>query len=379
MRIDVFSASVGAGHVRAAQAVELALRATLPTADIRNTDVLTLTNAAFRRVYGTTYLDLVNHAPHLLGYMYDMLDKPSTSGKARMDRLRRLVEKLNLAAFIKEVKGGRGTPGPDLVVNTHFLSAGIIAGLRRKRRLAVPQVTVVTDFDAHRLWVNEPTERYFVATEDAAATLGGWDVDRERITITGIPIHPVFAEPKERAAACERLGLAGDRPIVLQLAGGFGVGPIEAIHQSILAVPTPLEVVVVAGKNAEAKKKVESLPCPKAHRRTVLGFTDRMDELLAAADLVVSKPGGLTTSETLARGAVMVIVDPIPGQEGRNSDYLLENGVAIKSNSLAALPGKIERLLADPKRLATMKARSKSLGHPDAAFAVAKAVAAMVR
>src|SRR6266404_3518829 len=213
-RILVLSASVGAGHMRAAQAVELALRQVAPDATVRNMDVLELTNAAFRRIYGTAYLDLVNKAPHVLGYFYDLLDQPSRSGKNRGDRFRLAVEKLNLRKFIQFLESEPW----DLVINTHFLPAEIIASLRTKERLKLPQVTATTDFETHRLWVNQPCDHYFTATEEGAKYLQFWGVPAEQTTVTGIPIHPVFSKPKERGDCLTKHGLQGDRPIILQLA-----------------------------------------------------------------------------------------------------------------------------------------------------------------
>src|SRR5438067_8586939 len=219
-RILVLSASVGAGHLRAAEAVELALRQTVPDAIVRNLDVLEMTNRLFRRVYGKFYLDLVNLAPHALGYFYDLLDRPSKSGRNRSDRLRLVLEKLNLKTFTKFLKSEPW----DLVINTHFLPAEIIAALRKRGMLSLPHVTVTTDFETHRLWVNQPCERYFTATEEGARYLRSWGVPAGTDIIpTGIPIHPVFAESKDRAACLERQSLVGDRAVVLQLAGGFGV------------------------------------------------------------------------------------------------------------------------------------------------------------
>ncbi len=365
-RILVLAASVGAGHVRAAQAVELALRQTVPGAVVRNLDVLELTNAAFRRVYGRFYLDLVNKAPHVLGYFYDLMDRPSASGKNRGDRFRLAVEKRNLPRFIRFLKQEPW----DLVINTHFLPAEIIASLRKAGELDVPQVTATTDFETHRLWVNQPCDHYFTATEEGALYLQRWGVPKTDTTAVGIPIHPVFAQPKDRAACCAKHGLAGDRPVVLQLAGGFGVGPIEQIYRALLDVEVPLEVVVIAGKNESAREQLAKVTPPARHRTKVMGFTSDIDELMAAADLVVSKPGGLTTSETLARGAAMVVVNPIPGQESRNSDFLLENGAAIKVNNVATLAYKVTSLLRQPERLARLKENARHLGRPRAAFDV---------
>ena len=367
-RILVLSASVGAGHLRAAQAVELALREVAPQATVRNVDVLELTNTTFRRIYGKFYIDLVNKAPHVLGYFYDLLDQPSRSGKNRTDRLRLALEKLNLRKFIQLI---REEPW-DLVINTHFLPAEIIASLRRKGELALPQVTATTDFETHRLWVNQPCDHYFTATAEGAQYLQHWGVPAEHITITGIPIHPVFAKPKERAECLARHGLAGDRPILLQLSGGFGVGPIARLYRSLLEVSRPIELVTIAGRNEAVKKDLEAIEVPPRHRAKVLGFTDQIDELMCVADLVVSKPGGLTTSETLARGSVLAIVNPIPGQESRNSDYLLENGAAIKINNIGTLAYKIDNLLGDPSRLAQLKANVARLARPRAAYDVVR-------
>jgi processive 1,2-diacylglycerol beta-glucosyltransferase len=365
-RILILSASVGAGHLRAAEAVEAAARQMMPEATVKNLDVLTLTNAAFRRVYGKAYLDLVNKAPHVLGYFYDLMDQPSRSGRHRADRLRLAVERLNLTAFIRLLE----EESWDLIISTHFLPAGIIAFLRKHERLEVPQVTVTTDFETHRLWMNQPCEHYFTATEEGALYLESWGVPRADLSVTGIPVHPIFSQPKERAACLARQGLVGDRPVILQLSGGFGVGPVEKLYRALLSVEEPLEIMVVTGRNEAARAQLQDVQPPARHRTKLFGFTDQIDELMAGADLVVSKPGGLTTSETLARGAAMVIVNPIPGQESRNSDYLLENGAAIKANNVATLSHKITALVRNPERLAQLKANARRLGRPRAAFDV---------
>ncbi len=365
-RILVLSASVGAGHLRAAQAVELALRQVVPSVTVRNLDVLELTNATFQRLYGKFYLDLVNKAPHVLGFFYDLMDQPSRSGKNRTDRLRFALEKLNLRKFIQLIK----KESYDLVIHTHFLPAEIIASLRRKGELSIPQVTATTDFETHRLWVNQPCERYFTATAEGARYLQHWGVPEKDIAVTGIPIHPVFAHPKDRGECLARHGLAGDRPILLQLSGGFGVGPIAKLYRALLEIARPIELITIAGRNEAVKTELEAIAVPPRHRVKILGFTDQIDELMAVADVVVSKPGGLTTSEVLARGAVMAIVNPIPGQESRNSDYLLENGAAIKVNNIGTLAYKLDCLLDDPSRMAQLKANVARLARPRAAFDV---------
>ncbi|HEY2148267.1 MAG TPA: glycosyltransferase, partial [Pirellulales bacterium] len=242
----------------------------------------------------------------------------------------------------------------------------------RKKGFATPQVTVVTDFETHRLWVNEPCEHYFTATEEAALHLNSWGVPRGSISITGIQIHPAFSKCAERRECLARHGLSGDRPIILQLSGGLGVGPIEKIYCAILEVDAPLEIVVVSGRNGKLKAELEKIEVPQRHCSHVVGFTTEIHELMAAADVVVSKPGGLTTSEVLASGAAMAVINPIPGQESRNSDFLLENGAAIKLNNLSTVPYKISALLGDTQRLATIKGNARRVGRPLAAYDIAR-------
>ena len=367
-RILILSASVGAGHLRAAEAVELALRETAPDAFVRNIDVMDWTNRAFRRFYSRGYLGLMNRAPYVHGYFYDLFDRPVRAPITRSDRLRLAVERLNLRRFVHFL---RAEPW-DLVVNTHFLPAEIVALLRRQGKIDTPQVIVTTDFDTHRMWFHQPCEHFFTATEDGAHYLQFCGVPASDVSVTGVPIHPVFRRPKDKLECARKHGLATDRPIVLQMAGGFGVvGPIEQMYVALLRTERPIQLVAAAGRNAAVKRRLEAIEPPPRHRARVLSFTNDIDEYMAAADLVVSKPGGLTVAETLARGAVLVMVQPVPGQESRNSDYLLEHGAAVKASNLPLLVYKVDSLLSDPVRLAGLRANVARLARPNAAFDVA--------
>ena len=365
-RILVLSASVGTGHNRAAQALQLALRQLRPDAHVEYCDILDQTNRAFRRVYGRTYFSLVESAPYFVGYLYDRLDRPVKL--RQVDRMRLSLSMMNLHRLIDRLTSSSW----DLAICTHFLPAEVIANLRKSGRVNFPQATVTTDFDTHRLWVNSPCEHFFAASEEGRLNLAAWGVPVSDISVFGIPVHPVFSEFKSASECRQRLDLGSDRPIVLQMSGGAGFGPAVKVHREILAVQVPLEIISVAGRNASLKSKLENIPCPPRHRRRVMGFTDQIDELMAASDVVVSKPGGLTVAESLARGAAMCIIDPIPGQETRNSDYLLENGAAIKVNSLTSLAFKLESLLKDRSRLDQLRSNARRLARPHAAIDIAK-------
>ncbi len=365
-RILIVSASVGSGHLRAAEALEVAFRQTVPNAVVRNVDAFRLATSVFRRCYADMYFDMVKRAPWFLAYIYGIMDRPRPLGHDHWYHLRVSLEKMSMRPFLRLLQSEPW----DLVVNTFFLPAEVVADLRRTGRFQAPQVMVVTDFETHRNWVNHPCDHYFTATEEAARYLQCFGVPRGAVTVTGIPIHPVFSVAKDRKACLARQGLGGDRPVILFLTGGNGVGPVEDTYRALLEVELPLEVVVVLGRNAAAVPQLRAIEMPRRHRVKILGYTDQMDELLAVADLVVTKPGGLTVSETLARGVGMVLVHPVPGQEERNSDFLLENGAAIKINHVPTLPYKLEALLTEPRRLQRMKEAARRLGRPRAAFDV---------
>jgi processive 1,2-diacylglycerol beta-glucosyltransferase len=373
-RILILSVAVGSGHMRAAQALELAFRQLCAEAEITNLEVLRLATGSFRRCYGQMYLDFINLAPQVLGFFYNMMDQVKPPLCTPWDRLRVSLEAMSMRPFIQFV---RSEPW-DLIVNTHFLPAEVISFLHRQGRLSARQVMVTTDYETHRLWVTPPCSHYFAATDESARYLECFGVPRNIIGTTGIPIHPNFAEPKDRAACLARQGLRGDRPVLLQLAGGGGVGPIEQLYRAVLDVRRPLDIIMVTGHNGQARRHVQQLSVPERHRVQILGFTNQIDELMAVADLVMTKPGGLTTAESLASGAGMVVVTPVPGQEERNSDYLLENGAAIKINHLETLASKIDGLLEDPGQLSRLKASARRIGRPRAAFDVVERCLALL-
>jgi processive 1,2-diacylglycerol beta-glucosyltransferase len=374
-RVLVLSASIGTGHLRAAEALVLALRQLVPEATVQSVDVLNLATPPLRFGYAQVYLDLIRWAPSVLGMIYNKFDRPRRREPGFWYYLKVWLEKLNMGAFVALLQSQPW----DVVISTFFLPAEIIAALRRGGQFQAPQVLVVTDFESHGNWVTEPCDLYCTATEEAARYLEWFGVPAEATAVTGIPIHPVFAGPKDPAACRARQGLAGGRPVVLLLAGGHGAGPVEEPFRALLETELPLELVAVAGHNAPAREKLAAVEVPARHRVHVLGFTDQMDELLAAADLVVTKPGGLTVCEALARGAAMLLINPIPGQEERNSDYLLEQGAAVKVNHMPTLAFKVAEVLRDPGRLDRLKANARRLARPRAAFTIAERALRLVR
>ena len=361
-KVLILSASAGAGHLRAAEAVRKAFIELDAAREVQHIDALDYTNKLFRTMYSKAYLELVNAAPDVLGWLYDQLDKPW-----RNERRRLALDKLNTRPFVKMLEQCQ----PDIAVCTHFLPAEIISWLKAKRRLGCRQAIVVTDLDVHAMWLCHHYEQYFVAMDETREHLAALGIPPDKITVSGIPIDPVFARPKDRRQMRIKHDLDPDRTTILVSAGGFGVGPIEKVMSALLQLRHAAQIVVICGRSEKLRRKMERIaqrqPAGNATLK-IIGYTTEMDEYMAAADLAVGKPGGLTSSEALASGLVLVIVNPIPGQEERNSDHLLEEGAAIRCNNLPVLAYKIDSLLDDPVRLAAMRANVRRLARPRAAY-----------
>ena len=354
--------------MRAAQALEKAFSARGDCL-VEHIDALQYVSKLFQRIYDKAYISMVQLAPDLMGLLYDRTDQPW-----RHPRRRLALDRLNTGPMIRLLKRIQ----PDLCVATHFLPAEIIAWLIAKRKLRARNAIVVTDYDVHAMWLCQTVDRYYVAMEEAKEYLARIGVPREKLLVTGIPVDPLFATPVSRSDARRQLGLDATATVILISAGGYGIGPVEQLVKDLLALQRPWQIVAIAGKSEKTRKRLEGIAREAGKLQSdspglcAVGFTTYMDKYMAAADLMVGKAGGLTTSEALARALPMALIEPIPGQEERNADHLLEAGAAIRCNNLPAAAWKIATLLDDAERLARMRDVARGLGKPGAAARIAE-------
>jgi processive 1,2-diacylglycerol beta-glucosyltransferase len=368
MRIIIATVTAGAGHVQAAAALEEAWRGLRPRDTVQRLDVLDFTPRLYRKMYVEGYVKLVEHAPELWGHMFQKTDHPALARK--LSRLRRALAGLLKKKFIRQLKRSH----PDAVLCTHFMPLEIMGLLkheaaqgRRTDSIAPLTASIVTDFEAHALWMEPSVDVYCVAAEETKARL----VAAENVLVTGIPIAAKFSARLDAAGLRKRYGLREDLPVLLVLSGGFGMGPVAQILGELNKLATPVQVVVVCGRNEELRRELAVQE--RRHPTHVLGFVTNMQELMAVADLLITKPGGLTSSEALALGRPLFLLNPIPGQEAANSDFLLEHGAAAKANRVEDLPYRLEKLLGSPK-LAQMAKAAQALGKPAAAAEICRAV-----
>ena len=365
-KVLILSASAGTGHVRAAEALEKVFREQPDVGEVRNVDALRFTNRLFRDFYSKLYIQLVQRAPTILGIVYNSTDEPW-----KTDRMRLMLDRLNtgpLERFIARFK-------PDITVCTHFLPAEIISYLITKGKLNARLSIVVTDLDVHAMWLCRTFHRYFVALEESKIHLQNLGLPGDNITVSGIPIDPVFGHFENPGDLRRQAGFDTDRPLFLISGGALGVSPAAGVLDGLARLRHPAQAVVICGKNTEMQSEMEQRARAIEAARPgltfrVLGYTDEMHRWMQMSDLFIGKPGGLTTAESLASGLPMVIVAPIPGQEERNSDHLLEKGIALKCNEFTTLAYKIDGLLDHPAQMAAMREKALSYGRPHAAATI---------
>ncbi len=364
-RILILSASVGSGHVKAADALERVMRGRPDVEEVLSDDSLDHTNVLHKQFYSTLYKKLSALLPEFLGWWYETSDDPWVADKGRLAL--DLPQALPLINLVREFR-------PDVILCTHFMPAGVISWLIANGKLDARLGVVVTDFHFHAFWITRAFNWYFVAQEEDKIHMEALGLPGDRIEVTGIPVEPEFAKPVDRAEVLGRLGLEPNRPTLLLAGGALGLSPATAVVRQLLQLDRDFQAVVVCGKNTEMQDDIVDLVRDRPGDFRVLGFTEDMPGLMGAADILLSKPGGMTTAEALARGLPMLILDPIGGQEERNSDVLLEAGAALKCTEVTLVAHKLSKLLDDPARLRRMSENARALGNPNAAADIARIV-----
>src|SRR5271170_3729795 len=342
MRVLIATITAGGGHLQAAAALDEAWRALRPRDTVEKVDLQKFFSPLHKTVHAAGYVKLVEHAPELWGMLFKQTDNPALV--RRLAKWRKTFPPGSTMRIIRHLKKFK----PDVVFCTHYLPVEILGKAREDAKGKPPfAVCVVTDFEAHALWMGEAVDLYCVAAEETKARLVARGATAENVVVTGIPISGRFSAGVDALAVRRRYGLRDDLPTLLVLGGGFGMGPVADILRELDRMPQEFQTLVVAGRNEELRRDLAVQD--RKHPTHVLGFVTNMPELMTVADLIITKPGGLTSSEALALGKPLFILNPIPGQEAANSDFLLERGAAAKVNAVEDLPFRLGQLLGSKK------------------------------
>lgn len=351
-RLLVLSAAIGAGHVKAGEALCEAYTQYYG-GEAQHMDFFRYSSPTFSRWVEQTYYLVTKHTPSVYKYLYRLADRP-TSPVTHTEIYWGLKKYRQL---IKEYR-------PDAIISTHFLPAAVVSHMYP--RFPIPNGVVLTDYVAHWAWASSNTTRYFVAHDGIARELQQMGIEPSRIQATGIPIRPCFSQLYNRQELRAKLGMDPSLPLFLIMSGGNAVGPLVEVLQEMSQINADFQVAAIAGRNQRSFHELQRVLVESGLRGRVLGFVDNIHEWMATSDLLISKAGGLTVTEALAVGLPMLIVRPTPGQEDGNTQFLTSAGAAKHIKNISELTPAISALLENPGQIKIMSHNAKKLARPKA-------------
>lgn len=362
------SADAGTGHTMAARALQLSLGRIDPAVNCEIVNSYKFLNLLLEKVIKDGYLHLIRILPKVYGYLYERKNKKQA--------IRGMKDWLN-GVSARRLKDMIDEKKPDLIVCTHAFPCGVLSVIKQKYGLTQKILGVITDYVVSPFWIYPETDMYMVAADDLKDSFIARGVESDRVMTTGIPIDPVFLHNGDKYELRNKLGLDNDLPLLMIMGGGLGLSPVPGILRTLKKISAPFQAVIMMGTNVKLKKKIDDAILrfqDKFKRIKTVGYVDNVHEYMKASDLLVTKPGGMTVAEAVAVGLPMIITSPIPGQETRNTRYLLKKGVGIRAEDENELPEIIEGLLADPGTLQKMSEVSLKLAAPHAADLAARQI-----
>ena len=363
-KIIVISGSTGGGHVSAANSIQLyAEKMFSQKVQVIHIDVIKYMSPFFKKVYADTYIKMIKYFPSIFGFLYKITDHEKNK-KVILSEMRYHFEEFFSKKFKKVIK----KYNPDYIIFTHFLPAEHLNKTVLKNKYANKYAVVVTDFDVHSLWVQENMDLFFVANEESALRLASKGIDKNKIYVTGIPIAPEFAEQYDKEKIKAELSLSPKLDTVLLMTGAYGIGRVDFFTEHLFeSIDKEFQLIALTGKNEKLAESLEKIEAKYPGKIKTVGFTNEVYKYMAACAFAVTKTGGLTTSECLAMGLPIITLNPIPGQEGKNTSYLLENGAALKTDDVLGLTYRVQKLLNDKELLARMQENARRIANPNAA------------
>lgn len=356
------------GHHRASLAIEKALKTLDPAIETLNLNSFNYTNPILEKVINRAYLGVIKRTPELWDYLYD---NPNVLQKTQ--KLRELIHRFNtdkLKGLLDEFK-------PNAIVCTQAFPCGMIADYKKSFNLTMPLVGVLTDYAPHSYWIYNNVDKYVVPSEETGKKLINNGIDPAKIETFGIPIDPKFQKSIDKDKIRQALSIDKDKPCVLIMGGTQGLGPIKEVVWSLDRSGMPLQMIVASGTN---KKVFRWINARHFHKKVIALFdAPNVDELMDVSSIVLTKPGGITTAEALAKGIPMIIVNPLPGQEAMNTKFLLKEGVAVKAENPSDAAILLKELLYNRNKLMAMGNKARSLSRPDSAINIARLVLGLVK
>jgi processive 1,2-diacylglycerol beta-glucosyltransferase len=360
-KILIAYASAGAGHAKAAYAIDSALKKiNRDDIEVKLINTLDYSTPFLKKSYPAIYLFLVNRIPTIWGLGYYLFDTRIVY-RAFIALARRINHSLNCARLVDFLK----QYNPDVILNTHFLGIEVMAHMKRQGMLRDAKlISVVTDYFMHSFWVDKAVDYFCVAQEESKMHLIKRGVSPDKIRVLGVPIDPAFAIKKDRKELSAKLGINENLHTVLIGSGGFGVGPIKELVKELSDIGKGVQLLVVCGRNPKLYNEISEFAKSSETPIKVYEFIDNMDELMEVSDIMVTKSGGMTSSEAMAKDLPMIITQAIPGQEARNSRYLVKSEAAIYAGSAKKAKKAIVDILNSDSKIELLREKIRKIKKP---------------
>lgn len=355
--------SFNSGHHSASCSIEKALKELQGDCEVLNINGFNYIAPIFERIIDRTYMSVIKNAPEVWDYLYD---NPKIVKHAQA--LRDLIHRFNtgkLKTLLEDFK-------PDAIACTQAFPCGMVADYKRTEGINMPLVGVLTDYAPHSYWIFNNVDAYVVPSEETGARLVANGILGHKIKPFGIPINPKFNRKVNRGEILKKFTLLENIPTVLIMGGGQGLGPLDKIITTLDKSKFPFQILVITGVNKKLFNYLSKRKRSCRKRVEIFPFIDYVDELMEISDVIITKPGGLTTAEALAKSLPMIIVNPLPGQEAMNTSFLLKEGVAVKAENEQDVKVFLEEMLYNPEKLSEMRERAKVYSKPDSALKTAK-------
>jgi len=367
-RVLILHIPVGSGHTRAATAIAAGIARVSNEETCVVKDAFRYINRAVAAAAIRMYMDIIRITPAVWNYVYRQSERSLVAETGRQE-LASAIRSLSAHRILRLVDETM----PDTIVCTHPFPLGLMAELKRRGEIDTRLIGAVTDFTVHPFWLYDEVDHYSIAADSLLVSPSVRGLPDERVWVTGIPIDPRFGEPQDRMGVREAAGYGRHDRVVLVMGGGLGLGPVGTVVRSVLQVRDS-KVIVVAGKNANLAQDLETLREEYPDRLRVFGFVGAIHTLMCQSDVLISKAGGLTAAEAVSQNLPLIILSPIPGQEQRNTDFLINHGAAVKADSPREAASLAATILERPRLRNAMLQACAVLGRPSAAEELAKLI-----
>lgn len=358
-KVIILYASLGGGHFKAAEGIMNYILEHYDDANVEMIDALKYTNKLVDKMIISSYINMARYSPKMWGEIYKFSEKQYSV--ANFSNAVQKILSQKLFKLLQEEK-------PTTIISTHPFITEMVASLKKHKKISTDLNVIITDYASHKFWELKPefVNRYFVANDEMKYGLINNGIEPEKIFVTGIPVGPAFLKTYDKSKIYKEFELDENKKTILLFGGGeYGLSNVKKYLVGILSLKENIQIVAIAGKNKKIQNMFKEVSSTFNKKVVILGYTTKVPELMNIADFIVSKPGGLTTTEVLTSNVPFVVINPIPGQEEENSNFLLNSGAAARIYSADKTKPFFEQLINNEERIRGMREMQRLIARPN--------------